>query len=143
MGLEKQNSKKAFLILIVLFFSLAQITWAQVDFQSAKKVALNWYRFFAPQVKKSGTINSNQTIDNTGKTTIYVFCFNTGGFVMISANEAVEPVLGYSYSMEADEEILHQSGRYCMEADEEISHPSVKYWVDNYSNTINDIGHQT
>ena len=68
-----------------------------VNKADAMDVAIKFYTHYAPTTISDFSIIS-QTERKTGATTYYyTFNFTAGGFVMVSADDAVMPILGYSY----------------------------------------------
>ncbi|MEI7596906.1 MAG: C10 family peptidase [Bacteroidota bacterium] len=66
-------------------------------------------KFFIEQMSKRQLVDINsirvenfQSIDEANIPIFYSFNFNTGGFVIISADDAAYPILGYSYEGTAD-----------------------------------------
>ena len=95
---------KALLILISIFFSLNLLA-GEVTKEQAKKAALNFY--FEKYNQLEGSISYDQLmvkstqIESDGAQNIfYVFHFNAGGFVLISAENSFEPI--FAYSLEND-----------------------------------------
>lgn len=95
--------KKHILVSIISLFIFINISFAgKVDIQSAKQVALNFY--FEKMNRHVYTISFDEiTIENIytqnhkGNDVFYAFDMNTGGFVIISADDAYSPIIGYSY----------------------------------------------
>jgi len=90
-----------------------------VSMESARQVADNYYKHYAG-------INNVEVLNAFSKTfnsitTYYVFNYRAGGFVVVSADDAVTPVLAES-----------STGYF----EENISLPSVASWFDNYNKEI-------
>jgi hypothetical protein len=85
------------LLLILLFLCSIKGSTQNVTPETAKVVAVNWYRHYAPQDKKLGNISKTATYKYRDATNFYIFSFDKGGFVMVSANNQAEPVLGYGF----------------------------------------------
>ncbi len=86
-----------------LLFTLAIVLYGAIMFANpvtmtdAKDVAIKYFTHYAPNTITDFSI-ANQFERKTGNTTYYyTFNFNAGGFVMVAADDAVTPVLGYSY----------------------------------------------
>jgi len=115
--------KKLFTILCLVL--LIPAVWAKhVPQQDAANVAISFYRLNNPM----GIANPqllNQTVRSWENIpTFYVFRFVSGGFVLVAADDASIPVLGYSFDNDMPEV---------------IDNPSTKEWLDNYSHEISDI----
>ncbi|MFA5972897.1 MAG: C10 family peptidase [Lentimicrobiaceae bacterium] len=108
-----------------LLLSLLFITAAfgkSVTMEKASQVA-NKY-FSANSLKSSLSIANSFSKSYEGITTYYVFNYTGGGFVVVSADDAVIPILAQS-----DEGFVEP----------EITNPSVRYWFENYSRQIAEI----
>jgi photosystem II stability/assembly factor-like uncharacterized protein len=105
-----------------LILSLLAVTLTfgkSVTKEHANQVA-NKY-FSANSLKANSSVANSFSQSYNGITTYYVFNYTGGGFVVVSADDAVIPILAQS-----------DKGFF----EEEISNPSVKYWFDNYSKEI-------
>jgi len=110
------------IILIVLFLN----GWSQnIPLETAKTVATNWYRHYAFEDKKSGIISKTVEYKLYETTNFYIFSFDKGGFVMVSANNQAEPILGYDFESSAPDS---------------ITNPAVKGMFDEYAQQIRTIG---
>ena len=67
-----------------------------VTLVDAKDVAIKYYKFIANSTVTDYSVANSYTTEQSGTAVYYVFTFNAGGFVMVSADDAVVPVLGYS-----------------------------------------------
>lgn len=104
-------------------FLIASMAYGKsVTMESARQVADNYF--------KQGSLLKNLTIADAfsetfkGITTYYVFNYSGGGFVIVSADDAVIPILAESSTGYFDSIIIN---------------PSVKYWFDGYNQQIIDI----
>ncbi len=86
---------RRYLLLVFLLFPLVGLFAKSVSVESAEKIACV---FFKHQSKQgSECIIRNVVYEKVGTTiTYYVFNFVSGGFVMVAADDAVSPILGYS-----------------------------------------------
>ncbi len=96
--------KTRFLLLLVLFtFGFGLINYAgNIKFQDAQKVAKNFYFEKSNQFKIPINYFDLQITNiiehkNGQETVFFVFEFNNEGFVIVSAEDAFTPVIGYSY----------------------------------------------
>lgn len=94
-----------------------------VDKKTAEQVAVNYYAHYAPASITDYSVNSQFESQLNGITTYYTFAFKAGGFVMVAADDASIPVLGYSHEGNFDGEL----------------NPSAKFWFEGYSNEISAI----
>ena len=103
------------LSLLITGFALAK----SVTPEQALQVANNYYQHYSG--KSNLTLLDSFTGSYQGITTYFVFNYSEGGFVVISADDAVTPVLA-------------QSSLGYFESD--ISVPAVKAWFDSYNKEI-------
>ncbi|KAF0130308.1 MAG: hypothetical protein FD155_1608 [Bacteroidetes bacterium] len=117
---------KKSIILTSLFFicMLGYLSAETVKEDKARVAAENWYQHYAPENKKSALVGSFSEFKYNGRTAFYIYNFDQGGFVLVSANDAVMPVLGYGFEHSAPEEITNES---------------VKGWFDNYARQIDTV----
>jgi len=108
-------------ILLWLIF-IVQATMAKnVPQTDAQKIALTFYRInnpsgiLTPQIK-SASLKSWENVPS-----FYIFRFDTGGFVLVAADDASIPILGYSFENDMPEV---------------IDNPATADWLDNYSREI-------
>jgi len=80
------------LVFVVLGFSLSA---DPVSMVTARKIALNFFSHYVSD-KADYSISDVITRQNSGTNTFYVFNFSAGGFIIVSADDAAIPVLGYS-----------------------------------------------
>jgi len=92
-----------------------------VDMKTAQDVAGNWYEHWAPYKIDNLNIKNSFIEEYNSHPSFYIFTFEPGGFVIVSADDATIPILGYSFISEATEN---------------ITHPAVKEWMDNYHQQI-------
>ncbi len=85
--------KKLNLFLLLLAFSFGLFA-APVSLESARIVATNFYK--QNSVKSNYAVSDVVTYQKEGVNTFYIFIYEAGGFVIVSADDAVIPVLGYS-----------------------------------------------
>ena len=114
--------KNIFIISCLLCLLASNNLWSKdVKLDRARKVANNWYHHYAPQGKKSSSIIKTKEYKYNDRTTFYIFSYDKGGFVMVSANDAVTPILGYGF-----DQIIPDS----------ITNEAVKSWFDGYARQI-------
>ena len=116
---------KKILSLIAMVTLIVAFTKAEpVDIPTAKQVAENYYKHYAPESITDFSIKSVHTKSHNGINTYYTFVFNAGGFVIVSADNAIVPVLGYSHEGEIDGNKLN---------------PIADLWMEQYDKNIVDI----
>ncbi len=112
------------LLLLLLLFSVKGFS-QNVPLETAKLVAVNWYRHYAPVDKQQGNISKTAEYKYRDATNFYIFSFDKGGFVMVSANNQAEPILGYGFEGAVPEK---------------VENPAVKGMFDGYARQIDTIG---
>ena len=81
---------------------------APVSQESAQKVAVSYYKHFAAG-KTDFTVSDAIVYQKDNVNTFYVFTFNAGGFVLVSADDAIIPILGYSDTESFDKENIPEN----------------------------------
>jgi len=116
---------KNLLLIGCLFFSFTLFA-ENVPIEKARKVALNFY--FEKYNHYEGELSLNNLrivathTEFEGETPCYyVFHLNTGGFVIVSANDCLTPVLGYSF----DQNYVNEN-----------QPPNVQYWFGQYKDQV-------
>ncbi|MFO7810662.1 MAG: C10 family peptidase [Candidatus Delongbacteria bacterium] len=109
--------KLKILILIATSF-LYSLSAVPVDKNEAEKVAKNWQKSFSSSEHLS--IKSSKLLEDA----LYVINFEGGGFVLVAADDASKPVLGYSLSQSFDHN---------------IDKSNVNYWTNMYISAIKEI----
>jgi len=115
-----KNKANILAIIAILLFECTLFA-GSVDNKKAEKVAVNWYRQYAPLAKKGALISKTQPYQYNNRDCFYIFSFDQGGFVLVSANDATTPVLGYGFEFGVPEEITNEA---------------VKGWFDQYARQI-------
>ncbi|MCK4979930.1 MAG: C10 family peptidase, partial [Candidatus Delongbacteria bacterium] len=82
--------------LIVVLVISAMLSAAFVDQTAAKKAAENYYKNYAPASAKGNGVTNIFAHEYEGQVTWYGVSFDQG-FVLISADDAVRAILGYSF----------------------------------------------
>ncbi len=113
--------RKLLSLLLISVLSLGMLNANPVSKEKARKAAMNVYMHRAAETVKDFTIEKEIAYTKDGMVTFYTFVFKAGGFVMISADDAAIPVLGYSATSPYKED---------------ITNPAVKEWFDSYSNQV-------
>jgi PKD repeat protein len=111
--------KKIITILMLMIFGMSLYA-APVSQEAAQKVAVSFYKHYNTKTSDY-TVSDVVTNSYNGLVTFYVFNFQAGGFVMVSADDAVIPVLA---SSETD---LYDPNNLPVNESE---------WLENYSKEI-------
>ncbi len=114
---------RKFLSFIMVFFITGAMFAAPVTQKQAKQVALNYYTYRADGVKAEIAITKSKVRKYQGMNTLYMFSFKDGGFVIVAADDAVTPILGYSVDSELGKRMS----------------PEFESWLDAYSKQIKNI----
>ncbi|MDA3838583.1 MAG: Spi family protease inhibitor, partial [Candidatus Delongbacteria bacterium] len=92
--------------LVVILVISAMLSAAFVDKNKAQTVAENYYKNYAPASAKGNTVQKVSEKVYNGQVTWYAVSFNQG-FVIISADDAVRSILGYSYNGEITDDLYN------------------------------------
>lgn len=90
---------KYIFILIICIISVQGFP-KQVSKEKAKKIAENWGYLKMQRIE--GDIKKEYEFVDKYDTCLYIFNFNNGGFVIVSADDHTRPVLGYSTDNQID-----------------------------------------
>lgn len=112
------------LLIAVIFNLLAKVAANPVTQNNASAIAVSWYTHIARSSVDDPSISDSFAISHDELVTMYVFNFISGGFVIVAADDASIPILGYS------EKNSFPAGMSC---------PAVKQWMENYSIQIDQI----
>jgi len=110
--------------LVVMMLMTFMMFAATVPVDEAKKLATGFYNHYSPERNVTAEVTSTALTEYKSVATYYTFNFSTGGFVIMSADDASIPVLAYSFESPMPEN---------------ISNPEVADWLLTYSNEIYDI----
>jgi photosystem II stability/assembly factor-like uncharacterized protein len=113
--------KSIFTLLMICIFSASLIHADPVSQDEAREIAILWYAHIQISDITDFSISNAFTITHKEISTIHVFNFNAGGFVVVAANDASIPILGYDTDNSFPEEMA------C---------PAVQFWIENYSKQI-------
>lgn len=108
------------LICMLTLFS-CNLFAGKVDENVARQVAVNFYRHYAPKSKTQAVIIKTIPYKYNGRECFHIISFDKGGFVLVSANDAVTPVLGYGFDHQVPDSITNEA---------------VKGWFDGYARQI-------
>ncbi len=109
------------LVLIVMPGMGMIINATPVSKQEAQKIAAAWYRHIRQASVLDFITEKVYTANHEGVITFYTFVFKAGGFVIVAADDASIPILGYS------SENPFPGDFTC---------PSTSWWLDSYSREI-------
>lgn len=111
--------KKLSAITFLLLF-LSEIFSAPVQEDIARKAAANFLQRYS-RLKSAIDLGIGLQNKYNGLVTFYAFTLNSGGWILISADDAATPVLAYSNEGEWNEETMN---------------PMAKNWIESYSKEI-------
>lgn len=112
--------KKILLLTLSLFVALLVVS-NPVSMDKAKQVAQNYYLNYVPSAKGDCTLKSSFATEYNGMVTYYTFNFAKGGYVIVTADDATSPVLGYNTKGEMPAV---------------IENPALKSWMEGYNEEI-------
>ncbi len=87
---------RKFLLSLTFIFVSFFLFGKPVTTEFAQSIAIKWYAHHAALQTTDFTVKEIIPTTYNGMITYYTFIFNAGGFVMIAADDASEPVIGYS-----------------------------------------------
>ncbi|NVO04034.1 MAG: C10 family peptidase [Bacteroidetes bacterium] len=91
---------------IILFFSLWLFSMAMfanpINQGTAGQIAINYFNHYSNFKVTNNSISAVYPQTYEGLVTSYIFTFQTGGFIIISADDAALPILGYSVNNNYD-----------------------------------------
>lgn len=82
----------------VFFFFTNSLFAKEVDQNVVQTVALNAYSQCTGSLKSNLNILEEITISEKEKKVFTIFNFKEGGFIIVSNNDAAEPILGYGFN---------------------------------------------
>lgn len=107
------------IVLSIVFMAFGLMAWAKpVDSGTARQVAFNFWNLHRDMNVAALTQPMTQLACPFDG--MYIFAAPEGGFVIVAADDRVEPILGYSFSSPANEEL----------------NPEVRYWLGTYQDQI-------
>jgi photosystem II stability/assembly factor-like uncharacterized protein len=112
--------KKYFLLITLFFFELSSFA-KMVPVEKARDIAVAFYSHFLSQYNKQAVVKDQTVIEYKTVVTYYIFNFSPSGFVIVAADDASIPILGYS-------------DKGAIEG--EITNPATKEWLSGYSHEI-------
>lgn len=112
------------IITLVLSLLTVAVMANPVDKKVAEQVAVKQYALNAPSNISDYSVASVLETTYDGMVTFYTFTFRSGGFVLIAADDASIPVLGYSYESTVDADTYN---------------PAAQAWFEDYSRAIVEI----
>ncbi len=87
---------------VMIFFLLScnfmELAAGEVKQDKARLAAQNWYRHYAPDNKKSASIVRFSEYKHNGRSAFYIFNFDQGCFVLVSAHNALPLLISWYWS---------------------------------------------
>ncbi len=109
---------KKFCLTIVALATIITTFAQNVPFETAEKIALNFYSVIKPnKIQKSKPIQQSYIGSNNNEDLYYIFNYNDCGFVVVAANYKSTPILAYSIEDNIDLDKLN---------------PSMKMWLESH-----------
>ncbi|MFZ4521318.1 MAG: C10 family peptidase [Bacteroidales bacterium] len=112
--------KKVFLFIAMMALG-CMVMAAHVSQQEARQVASTFYKNHHPRFTGTVNITDGNIFNYLETPTMYLFNYGSEGFILVAADDASTPVLGYSF----------ENG---MSGDNLL--PNVKSWLESYSREI-------
>lgn len=112
------------LFLSIVLTIACSMLWANpVTVKTAEQVAKNWYAHNASSKVSNFEVSKTIAEKYNGLTTFYTVIFKSGGFVLVSADDAARPILGYSTEGNFNGEF----------------NPNAKSWIEGYNKQIENV----
>ncbi|MBN1112713.1 MAG: C10 family peptidase, partial [Bacteroidales bacterium] len=105
-----------------LTFVLGQLVANPVSKQEAKTIATNFFKSNAPKTRSINRITKTIIEKHNDNNSFYIYGFEKGGFVIVSADDDASPILGYSFTSNISDNL----------------NPSIKYLFEQFNNEISD-----
>ena len=102
-----------FAAFLLFFLNIGSAEAGRVERSKIDQVAQNWYRHYAPESKKQAVITKSIPYKYNGRECFRIVSFDKGGFVLVSANDAVTPVLGYGFDFPVPDSITNEAVKAC------------------------------
>jgi len=107
--------KKLFFFLLFLALHVNVLFASPVSKEKARRAALGFMNASGLRTVTESDINRVLTESWQGMPTSYIFVLNGGGFVITTADDACEPIIGYSPNETYDELQLPAAARFCLD----------------------------
>jgi len=138
--------KKLLLLLLLAVFCISGILAKPVPEDIARKVATNFFLnisgYKAGDIKISKCLTERYNNNNS----CYIFHFQTKGFVIVAADDAVIPILGYSFEEQPEDTEIHPAlaellKKYSIQIDyaakqDKTDEDIAQYWEDILNNNL-------
>jgi len=122
------NKKKTLIISILISIVLNTTFASKVEQIVAEKVARNFYYEKINQINQTDykqiSFSSVDVVENNGEAVYYIFNLSKKGFVIVSADDAAYPVIGYSFESKFNNT---------------IDNPAIDNWMSGYEKQIEHI----
>lgn len=109
--------KKVILLPLLLVLFSGILSAAPVSEETAHRVAVNFWNTYRPESQKA--VESLQTRTFPGMRHMYFFVNDELGFVIVSADDRVQPILGYSFDSPLAADRLNNALQYWLNGYEE------------------------
>jgi photosystem II stability/assembly factor-like uncharacterized protein len=117
----KQHAMKKYLLFIAVIFMALSSSAKLITVEKAKEIAIAFYAHNLSLDKSQPVITESEVTEYKSIVTYYIFNFDPKGFVIVAADDASIPILGYS-----NESTIQG----------EITNPATKEWLESYSREI-------
>ncbi|MCB5247986.1 MAG: C10 family peptidase, partial [Candidatus Cloacimonetes bacterium] len=110
--------KKLCLLTALVLLSFASLAGAPVTEEAVLEVGQKWFRHAFPE-QAAREFDQMQSVAKEGQTLYYILSFKDGGFVLVAADDAALPILGYSETQIFEYPVISPEVRYWMSVYEE------------------------
>lgn len=106
-GIQKQETMKRLMLSLLLFAFAVNISAEEVDLKTAKSIAITAYcqklnQYHAPAAPEQLQITEQYVIARDGAPVLYVFNFLDYGYIIMAAEDVLNPVQAYSFTSSYD-----------------------------------------
>lgn len=112
--------KKAYPLLILGLLWAIFLTAAPVSEELALEIGQKWLQYSFPRAQRR-LVERTVAVEKEDLVLYYIHSFEGGGWVLVAADDAALPILGYS-----------ETGRF----EYPITSPAVRYWMNIYEQQI-------
>jgi hypothetical protein len=112
--------KKTIIVIVYVVLVIGVLSAAGVSLESAGEIGHKWLRHVYPE-RMAIEIARQQPVARDGVTLFYIFELKDGGWVLVAADDASEPILAYC-----------DSGSF----EYPVSSPEARYWLETYEDQL-------
>ena len=100
--------KKLFLLLSAIFI-ISILTATPIEYDILENAAINWYE---QATNSSSSLSETFSTESEGIITSYTFNFSEGGFIILSADDNVFPILAFDFDNYAPSNVTDEAVKW-------------------------------